>query len=139
VKPRSSLLVGGFYFLLLTIAFFAFVRWMSQPGNNTLQWSQKEKIALVRLEGMIVDSEGVIDELRQYRDDDRIKAIILFIDSPGGPVVPAQEIHEEVLKTKAVKKVVTSMGNVAASGGITSPARPTGSSPIRARLPAASG
>jgi protease-4 len=46
-----------------------------------------------------------------------VKAIILRIDSPGGGVGPSQEIHREVLKAKTRKKVVTSMGSVAASGG----------------------
>jgi protease-4 len=46
-----------------------------------------------------------------------VKAIILRIDSPGGGVGPSQEIHREILKVKSKKKVVTSMGSVAASGG----------------------
>src|SRR4030043_451118 len=46
-----------------------------------------------------------------------VKAIILRIDSPGGGVGPSQEIHREILKIKSKKKVVTSMGSVAASGG----------------------
>jgi protease-4 len=46
-----------------------------------------------------------------------VKAIILRIDSPGGGVGPSQEIYREVLKAKQKKKMVTSMGAVAASGG----------------------
>jgi protease-4 len=66
---------------------------------------------------VISQSSGVIEELQQYLEDEGVKAIILRIDSPGGGVGPAQEIHREILKIKGKKKVVTSMGSVAASGG----------------------
>lgn len=83
------------------------------------QWGPGKKIALVRIEGIIVDSKEVVDALRKYHDDDDIKAILLRIDSPGGGVAPSQEIYAEVKKIRdsGKKKVVTSMGTVAASGG----------------------
>jgi protease-4 len=76
-----------------------------------------EKIALIRVTGVIIDSTSVIEELKEYAEDASIKAIVLRIDSPGGAVAPSQEIHEEILKAKKNKKVVVSMGTVAASGG----------------------
>ncbi|RJQ42759.1 MAG: signal peptide peptidase SppA [Nitrospiraceae bacterium] len=76
-----------------------------------------DKIALVRVTGVIVDSTDVIEELRGYATDNSIKAVILRVDSPGGAVAPSQEIYEEVLKLKEKKKVIVSMGTVAASGG----------------------
>lgn len=83
-----------------------------------------ERIALIRIEGPIFDSKGAIEEIKKYSKDQTIKAIVLRIDSPGGAVAPAQEIYEEVRKAVAKKKVVVSMGSVAASGGyyIASPA-----------------
>jgi protease-4 len=66
---------------------------------------------------VISQSSWIIEELRQYLEDDGVKAIILRIDSPGGGVGPAQEIYREVVKIKEKKKVVASMGSVAASGG----------------------
>ncbi|MCX5720134.1 MAG: signal peptide peptidase SppA [Nitrospirae bacterium] len=83
-----------------------------------------DRIALVRIEGMIADSKDSIEEIKEYVKDPSVKAILLRIDSPGGAVVPAQEIHEEVKKAVAKKQVVVSMGSVAASGGyyIASPA-----------------
>lgn len=79
--------------------------------------SSGQKIAIVTVEGAIFKSEDVIDEIKEYRDDDSIKAIILRVNSPGGAVVPSQEIYDEVVKTVKVKKVVVSMGSLAASGG----------------------
>jgi protease IV len=76
-----------------------------------------ERIALVRVEGPILDSKDVIDELKGHVKDPSIKAIVLRIDSPGGAVAPSQEIYEEIRKAVTKKKVVVSMGSVAASGG----------------------
>jgi protease-4 len=82
-------------------------------------WFGGERVAVVRIEGVIVDSRDAIEELRKYRETPSVKAIVLRIDSPGGGVVASQEIYSEVLKTRADGrvKVVTSMGNLAASGG----------------------
>ena len=76
-----------------------------------------DKIALVRVEGVILDSTSTIDELKEYSKNSSIKAIVLRVDSPGGAVAPSQEIYSEILKIKEKKKVVVSMGSVAASGG----------------------
>jgi protease-4 len=76
-----------------------------------------EKVALVRVVGVIIDSTSVIEELREYGKDSSIKAIVVRVDSPGGAVAPSQEIYEEINKLKTNKKVVISMGSVAASGG----------------------
>ena len=84
----------------------------------------KSKVALIRIEGPILDSKSAVDEIKEYTKDSSIKAIILRIDSPGGAVAPSQEIYSEVKKAVAKKKVVVSMGSIAASGGyyIASPA-----------------
>lgn len=76
-----------------------------------------DKVALVRVEGVLLDSKDIIEELKKYSDDASIKAIVLRVDSPGGGVAPSQEIYEEIVKIKAKKKIVVSMGSVAASGG----------------------
>jgi protease-4 len=76
------------------------------------------------IEGPIIDARDTVDELRDYVKDPAIKAIVLRVDSPGGAVAPSQEIYNEVRKAVSNKKVVVSMGTVAASGGyyIASPA-----------------
>jgi protease-4 len=84
----------------------------------------KERVALVRVEGPMMESKSVIEEIKGYVKDRSIRAIVMRVDSPGGGVVPAQEIYEEVRKAVKAKRVVVSMGSVAASGGyyISSPA-----------------
>ncbi len=76
-----------------------------------------DKVALVRIEGPIIDSKNTVDEIIDYSKDPSIKAIVLRVDSPGGAVAPSQEIYEEVKKATEKKKVVVSMGSLAASGG----------------------
>ena len=82
-------------------------------------WLGGERVAVIRIEGVIMDSRETIEELRRFRDNPSIKAVVLRIDSPGGGVVPSQEIHTEVMKARkdGRLKVVASMGNLAASGG----------------------
>ena len=76
-----------------------------------------DKVALVRVEGPIIEAKTVVEEINGYVKDSSVRAIVLRVDSPGGGVVPSQEIYNEVKKARAVKKVVVSMGSVAASGG----------------------
>jgi protease-4 len=79
----------------------------------------EDRIALVRVEGVILDAKDTVADLKRFGDSSSVKAIVLRIDSPGGGVVPSQEIHDAVLRVrnKQNKTVVASMGTVAASGG----------------------
>ncbi len=85
----------------------------------TLVMLNKERIALVRIEGPILDAGPTLKEMETYGDDPLVKAIVLRIDSPGGGVTPSQEIYRAVKRVRGEKQktVVTSMGTVAASGG----------------------
>src|SRR4030043_2421838 len=105
-------LLAFFFFLLFVIGQYV-------SGSGSRKFSFGDKIAVVEIRGLITQSQGIIEELHQFNDDEGVKAIILRIDSPGGGVGPSQEIYREVLKIKSnkKKKVITSMGSVAASGG----------------------
>ena len=78
---------------------------------------RKEMIGLVDIRGILTDSRVAVAEIRRFEKNRRVKAIVLRIDSPGGAVVPAQEIAEAVQGARKVKPVVASLGSVAASGG----------------------
>ena len=84
-----------------------------------LDLSGEDRIALIRVEGVILDAQQTVRDLKKFGDSPSVKAIVLRIDSPGGGVVPSQEIHDAVLRVrhKQNKAVVASMGTVAASGG----------------------
>lgn len=105
--------VAGLLIFFFTILFFIGLYWGGKPSR----FAFGDKIAIVEVRGVISQSSGIIEELQQYVEDEGVKAIILRIDSPGGGVGPAQEIYREIIKIKPKKKVVTSMGSVAASGG----------------------
>jgi protease-4 len=75
------------------------------------------KIGVVPINGIIRDADTIIEQIIAFRNDRQIKAIILRIDSPGGGVGPSQEIYSETRRTSRTKKVVASLGSVAASGG----------------------
>jgi protease IV len=84
-----------------------------------LDLSGEDRIALIRIEGVILDAQETLGELKKFSDNPSVKAIVLRIDSPGGGVVPSQEIYDAVrrVRTKSNKAVIASMGSVAASGG----------------------
>jgi protease-4 len=106
----------GLFLLLAVISIILVVLQKNMPMGD--------RIALIRIEGLITDSKEATEDIKEYVKNPSIKAIVLRIDSPGGAVGPAQEIYEEVRKAAAKKKVIVSMGSVAASGGyyIASPA-----------------
>jgi protease-4 len=86
-----------------------------------------DRIALIVLRGLISSSipgntgDNMVDDMRfalqQARDDDRIKAVVLEVDSPGGEVTASDVIYNAVSKTRAKKPVVVYMDSLAASGG----------------------
>jgi len=103
-----------FKILLIVLGIITLISFLITLMESSLA---RGKVALVNVKGVIVESKTVIDEIKQYRKDPAVRAIILRVDSPGGAVVPSQEIYEEIKRTISVKPVVVSMGSVAASGG----------------------
>jgi len=83
--------------------------------DSTFEFGQQ--VGVVEIRGLISNPKPILSQLKEFRDNKDVKAIVLRIDSPGGGVGPSQEIYGEVVKTSRVKKVVASMGAIAASGG----------------------
>jgi protease-4 len=101
------------------------------PVRRPERW-QRPGVAIIYVDGDITDGksrsmpligqsmaggETLIEALTAARNDPRIGAIILRIDSPGGSALASELISREVFATRGVKPIVCSMGNVAASGG----------------------
>jgi protease IV len=75
-------------------------------------------VALVELDGLIVDVDDLLEDLKAHRENPAIRAVVIRINSPGGVVGPTQEVHDSLLRLReAGKPVVASLGSVAASGG----------------------
>ena len=94
--------------------------------NRSKQLKIKDKIAVIYAQGQIMYGEGdetqigqgVINKaLKNAREDDKVKAIVLRVNSPGGSALASELIWREIELTKAVKPIIVSMGNLAASGG----------------------
>jgi protease-4 len=86
-------------------------------GKRASTFRFGEQVGVIEITGVIADPKQTLTQLKEFRNNEDVKAIVLRINSPGGGVGPSQEIYEEVRKTSRVKKVVASMGAIAASGG----------------------
>ncbi|MCU0557967.1 MAG: signal peptide peptidase SppA [Desulfobacterales bacterium] len=84
-------------------------------GISRLDFGQK--VGVIEVSGAITEAEETLERLKQFREDDTVRAIVIRINSPGGGVGPSQEIYSEIRKTIPTKKVIASLGSVAASGG----------------------
>ncbi len=99
--------------LFLGTAMFVLLKMVGPPSRLSFG----EKIGVISVEGAILDSQTILSELVSFKEDNDISAVIIRINSPGGAVAPSQEIYREIRKTSQTKKVVASLGSVAASGG----------------------
>ena len=80
-----------------------------EPGDG--------QVGVVEIQGIITESKDIISLIKRFRENDDIKSIVIRIDSPGGVIGPYQEIYREIRKTTQEKKIIASMGSIAASGG----------------------
>jgi protease-4 len=130
LDKRAAIVLGVIFGGLFLVLFgFMLLAYSAVKGTTTSVSLETEttvgaRIGIVEAKGTIgeaapsgVDSDKVVKLLKKYEKDDDIKAIVLRVDSPGGAVAPSQEIHDAIKRIKARKKVVVSMGGLAASGG----------------------
>lgn len=131
---KSVMIVIGVV-VVLSLAGLAFI---GVGGKGRTKTVQHDKIAIIYVEGVIIGGRGqsnllmeqggtdqVIKQIHEARDDESVKAVVLRINSPGGSAAASQELGEEIKKLRTDndengrkgKIVVTSMGDVAASGG----------------------
>ncbi|HUP44112.1 MAG TPA: signal peptide peptidase SppA [Thermoanaerobaculia bacterium] len=105
-------LVAGFFFLVIVLAAFR----GESGGRFTLSTS---RVAVVPIDGPIVESRDIVDALEEYADSSTVKAIVVRINSPGGAIAPSQEIYSQIrhIREETGKPVVASFDSVAASGG----------------------
>lgn len=118
MSKKLMFLIGGFAMflaLLFTVSLFIARALLGVDADSRLV--DKQGIGLVEVKGMILDSKETVRQLRYFLKKDNIKAVVLRVDSPGGVVAPSQEIYDEVKKFAARKKIIVSMGSLAASGG----------------------
>src|SRR5215475_3034294 len=110
------LLLGGGAFVLLAITLASVA--LTFSGNESGQFAFSDRIQVVEVEGELLDSQPIIEQLKKYEDADSVKAILLNVDSPGGGVAVSQEIYAEIkrLREKKDKTVVAYLSSTGASG-----------------------
>jgi protease IV len=121
MNPMFSRRHPYLFFLLVFTAIIAgstlIISALTMIGQHQSDIGFTDKVGIVELTGIISDSKKILSQIKDFRENDSIKAIVLRIDSPGGAVGPSQEIYREIQKTKKTKKIIASMGAIAASGG----------------------
>lgn len=88
-----------------------------EQGLNKLVAKSEHAVGVVELEGEIISSKDFRKQLKKLVDDEKIKSIVVRIDSPGGAVGASEEMYAAIKNANETKPVVCSMGSVAASGG----------------------
>jgi protease-4 len=111
-----GLIFLGLIFVGISFMFFAAV--LKSAGGEYVSTGSGDKVAVVEINDVIMSSEKTVEQIKKFRQDKSIKAIIIRMNTPGGGVAASQEIYEEVKKTRdSGKIIVVSMGSLAASGG----------------------
>ena len=115
-RRRTILLAALAIYLGVVVLFVAALSTAMAPTGGGAVFGAR--VAIVELEGPLVDVDDLLRELKAHRDNPLVKAVVLRINSPGGVVGPTQELHAAVMRLReAGKPVVASLGAVAASGG----------------------
>ena len=107
------------------ISFVSLKKYSKVSNSNGLGYG-KDKVAVIIAEGEIrsgnnddgiMGSATIVREIRKARLDDKVKAVVLRVNSPGGSALASDVMWREVMLTKKVKPIIASMSDVAASGG----------------------
>lgn len=109
-------------FLAIVILFLLIFIFLAGIGSGLLlsgdsSFSSGDKVAVLRVEDIILDSQIYLESLDAIAKDDSVKALVVRINSPGGAVGPSQEIFSELKKLGKELPIVASIGGVGASGG----------------------
>ncbi len=111
-------LAGGGAFFLFVLAVFTLVYISLRTDRQSGLGGFGDKIGIVDLDGVILEPETTVKELKRFADDDSIKAIIVHVNSPGGGAAASEEIYREMrrVRDEKKKKLVVSIETVGASG-----------------------
>jgi len=106
--------IGSIFIIIIT----ALSGGIGDGGMAELNIKSEYAVGLVELSGEIISSDDFRERLNKYGKNEKIRAIVVRIESPGGSVGASEEIYRAIKLVDAVKPVVCSLGNIAASGGL---------------------
>lgn len=128
-KAVLGILVVVFLSFVLLMIFASYTMKNLKSDNSSFKmgsFGNKGSIAVVEVNGVIMESKNLIELIHKAEEDKETKAIIVRINSPGGAVGPTQEVYEEIRRIdkkydqsegKEGKPIYASFGTIAASGG----------------------
>ena len=105
------------FFLLCFLSLLVAVYTIRSLSGGGIAIPSGDKIAIIEIDGVIIDSKETLEEIEGVSKNDKVKGVVIRINSPGGGVAPSQEIYSELRKLSSIKPVVASLSSVAASGG----------------------
>src|SRR5436853_6545361 len=110
------LLLGGGAIVLLAVVVIAIA--LTAGSDEAADFPFSDRIQVVDVEGELIQSRSILEQLKRYEDSNSVKAILLNIDSPGGGVAVSQEIYTEIkrLRDKKDKVVIAYLSSTGASG-----------------------
>lgn len=123
---QSIVFLGWAFFLIFGLSILAFIMGISglmsgnfmTPQVDALKIKSGHAVGVIDLAGEILTSDQFNKDLKAFVDHDKIKAIVVRIDSPGGAVGASEEIFEAIKEANQKKPVICSMASIAASGGL---------------------
>jgi len=117
-RARAVLLTFGVILGVFLVFFTAVLALLAYLEGGEILSFPGERVALVEVEGIILDADDVVRQLKEHLENSAVKAVVVRINSPGGVVAPTQEIYDALGRLRDEgKPVVASLGSVAASGG----------------------
>jgi len=117
MRKHPVLLGMVILFVIALLSYLLFYKAGAYP-TKIKTFSSVNRIGVVSINGPIYDSLKISEQLEEFANDGSIIAVVLRVDSPGGGVAASQEIYDAVVELRKSKKVVASMGSIAASGGL---------------------
>jgi protease-4 len=114
---KHPVIAGILLLLVVGVVSFLLIFGLAGKAGMGGVFSGEDRVGIVLVRGILSDARETISQIDEFANDDRVRAVVLRVESPGGGVVAAQEIYERIRKLRATKTVVASLGSIAASGG----------------------
>ncbi|MDQ3265711.1 MAG: signal peptide peptidase SppA [Myxococcota bacterium] len=112
-----GIVFGGLFLCLFGFLALIFMAVQGGGSRSGASLGVGARVGVIEVVGPIMDSRQFLDDLRAFEEAGHIKAIVIRVDSPGGGVAPSQEMYEAIKRARQTKKIYSSMGSLAASGG----------------------
>src|SRR3989337_1680987 len=117
-KMRKHPVIYGVSLVFLSgLGFLALIYGLSSLTGNMPFFPRDDQVGIIKICGINSSSQEIVEQGTEFKNDRTIKAVVIRIDSPGGGVASSQEIYGAIKGLKKHKKVVASLGSIAASGG----------------------